>query len=168
MLGLRSPSFGGVQLAESYVRFLSWMDGKPRLSDMGWAGALYTATALDFQSCRIRIIAEMQPRVRELDALKTFELAVRCQVTEWRSWAFQKLCERPEALTADEGRKLGFDITLAVCRIRERLALQARSPCEGRPIPGSWWEVRKNMSGCTCTPCSYVLDMIKAEKAFEI
>lgn len=145
----------------SYVCFLSWIDGKPRLDGTGWAGALYAATTLDFQPCRTRIIAEIEQAVRKLYAIPMFELAVRCQVSEWKSWAFQRLCERSESLTADEARRLGLEITMAICGIREKLARQARSPCEGKGK--GLWSV-KNMLGCTCTPCSYVLDMIKAEK----
>ncbi|KAG8967805.1 hypothetical protein FRC05_001901 [Tulasnella sp. 425] len=150
---------------ESFLKVMnaSWIDGKPGLGGVSWARALYAATTLEFQPCRTRIIAELEHTVRKLDALPMFELAVRCQVGEWRSWAFQKLCERSESLNADEGRILGVEITMTICGIREKLARRARSPCQGIGSGPNWWPM-KNVLGCTCVACSYVLALIKAEK----
>ncbi|KIO16903.1 hypothetical protein M407DRAFT_33458 [Tulasnella calospora MUT 4182] len=143
----------------------SWIGGRPRLGEKGWAGALYTATKLGFHAYRESITNEMESTVRKLEALEMLGLAVRCQVKDWRSWAFQKLCERSGPLTGDEGQKLGVEATVSICGIREKLARKPKFPCKGHQC---WWGVRKDMLGCQCTSCSYVLDMIKAEKPLNL
>lgn len=140
------------------------MDGKPALTEGAWAGALYAATQLEFNRYRQHIINTMKDQVRGMGVFEVLDLASRCQVAEWRFWALQELCERPESLTADEGRKLGFEMLVAICSIREKFARSSPNRCE-YSSRGSY---NKSMLGCTCYTSTRVLSMIKAEKALNL
>ncbi|KAG9023731.1 hypothetical protein FS837_005654, partial [Tulasnella sp. UAMH 9824] len=96
---------------ESLLDFMnaSWLDGKPVLTEGGWAAALYAATQLGFDRHRQHIINTMTDQVRGMEAFEALDLASKCQVAKWRLWALQELCERSKSLTVDEGRKLGFE-----------------------------------------------------------
>lgn len=45
-----------------------------------------------------------------------------CAVPQWVRPAYDAICRRPESLSPDEGRRLGWDRYAAICRIREDLA----------------------------------------------
>lgn len=139
----------------------SWVGGKPELTDKDWAAALYAATELDFTLYRQHIINVMADQVRGMEAFEVLDLASRCQVEEWRSWVFQELCVRPKPLTADQGRKLGFQTLVTICSIRENFARSRWNQCE------KYWTDSREL-GCTCVACSRILGLVKAEKALNL
>lgn len=68
------------------------------------------------------------------DPIECIETARTYDVAAWQHRAYHALCDREQALNASEGRRLGWDETLAVCRIREQrgVTMGPRCPCTSR------------------------------------
>ncbi|KAG8944117.1 hypothetical protein FRC04_002155 [Tulasnella sp. 424] len=79
------------------------------------------------------------------DPLDRIQLADQCGLSEWLYPAYAKLCARDASLTAEEGRRLGFERYAALSRIREddfkaikpARAAQSASFVFGGPMHGS-------------------------------
>ncbi|KAG9029757.1 hypothetical protein FRB95_004909 [Tulasnella sp. JGI-2019a] len=64
----------------------------------------------------IKIIQKFHPGSSALDR---YELAMKCRVSQWLHPAYNTFCTREEAITADEGSRLGYARLTAICKIRE-------------------------------------------------
>lgn len=82
-----------------------------------WLEAFQIATLWGFEQLRVYIIKTMDSIVQ--DPLDRIQLADQYGLTEWLYPAYAKLCARDASLTAEEGRRLGFERLAALSRIRE-------------------------------------------------
>ncbi|KAG8991846.1 hypothetical protein FRB94_012214 [Tulasnella sp. JGI-2019a] len=87
-----------------------------------WAAILKLATLWSFSTTRAYAIAVFDARVADEDPFDKLERAIACGVSKWIRLAYDAMCRRPEPLSADEGRRLGWDRFAAICFIREQLA----------------------------------------------
>ncbi|KAG8899677.1 hypothetical protein FRB99_006508, partial [Tulasnella sp. 403] len=81
--------------------------------------ALRLAALWDFQKCRA-FIQSLEAQLDEVDPVTILELAKEAGVPHWTHPAFRRLCERAELLTTQEATRLGLELAMAVCRIREQ------------------------------------------------
>ncbi|KAG8883139.1 hypothetical protein FRB98_003284 [Tulasnella sp. 332] len=106
---------------ESFLEVLHARQTEPllHLTVEDWARALYLATEWGFAAVRTYAIERIEHQHRHQDALDRLELAERCSVLHWLHPTYNTLCTRGEPITADEGKRLGFERFAAICRIRE-------------------------------------------------
>ncbi|KAG8967799.1 hypothetical protein FRC05_001895 [Tulasnella sp. 425] len=82
-----------------------------------WLEAFEIATLWGFEQLRAYIIKTMDSIAQ--DPSERILVADQCGLTEWLYPAYAKLCARDASLTAEEGRRLGFERLAALSRIRE-------------------------------------------------
>ncbi|KAG8988606.1 hypothetical protein FRB94_000568 [Tulasnella sp. JGI-2019a] len=92
-----------------------------RLQPAEWSDALYLSTRWGFSAVREHVIAEIEDQCDDQGPLDRFELALKCRVSQWLRPVYHALCSRNEHITAEEGRRLGYERLTAICRIREVL-----------------------------------------------
>lgn len=92
-------------------------DPRPNLSLKQWSEALDLATSWGFEHLRTYIIQILDLLAQ--DPLDRIQIADECGLTEWLHPAYAKLCARDAPLTAEEGRRLGFERFAAIGWIRE-------------------------------------------------
>ncbi|KAG8986564.1 hypothetical protein FRB94_012216 [Tulasnella sp. JGI-2019a] len=97
-----------------------------------WAAILKLANLWSFKAIKAYAIAVFETRFVDEDCFDRLERAFTCGVSKWVRPAYDDMCRRPEPLTANEGRQLGWDRYAAICCIREQLARGTLdSPMEG-------------------------------------
>ncbi|KAG8987140.1 hypothetical protein FRB94_002175 [Tulasnella sp. JGI-2019a] len=92
-----------------------------RLQPAEWGDALHLSTKWGFSAVRETVIRRIEHQCKDQGTMDRFELAVKCQVPQWLCPVYHSLCTRNEYITADEGRRLGYERLTAICRIREIL-----------------------------------------------
>ncbi|KAG8870565.1 hypothetical protein FRB97_009647 [Tulasnella sp. 331] len=97
-----------------------------QLTIQEWGSALHLATKWGFVSVREHIIKHIESNFEDQEALDRFELAMKCHVPQWLHPAYDTLCTRSEHITADEGRRLGYERLTAICKIREIFRSESR------------------------------------------
>lgn len=94
---------------------------RPQTLD-GWLAILKVATVWSCESLREWAIATIDNRLDFHDTFYCLNLALKHMVPKWALLAYNGICRRSEHLSVDEGRKLGWERFIAICRIREQLA----------------------------------------------
>jgi len=64
-----------------------------------------------------------------LDPIDKFLLAQRYDVTEWIVPTLLKLAQRPEPISIEEGRRLGWETALKIASVREKFRMKSRVLC---------------------------------------
>jgi len=67
---------------------------------------------------RVRSIRELESRV---DPIERIVLAVRHNIPQWLSGAYQELCQRYDSLSEEEGERLGLPTVIKLMKARETL-----------------------------------------------
>ncbi|KAG8869081.1 hypothetical protein FRB97_001627, partial [Tulasnella sp. 331] len=117
----------GVQV-EEMNDFLAFLYQPPFQPDAGhleiyqWATILKLATLWSFSATRAYAISVFDTTLMEEDSFDRLERAFACDVPKWVRPAYDAICRRWESLSADEGRRLGWERYAAICRIREYMA----------------------------------------------
>ncbi|KZP12987.1 hypothetical protein FIBSPDRAFT_1049701 [Athelia psychrophila] len=81
-----------------------------------WSGILYLADKWSFQSIRALAIAQIAPIASPIDKIVFGRLY---DINEWLASAYQAVCTRLDALTLEEGRRLGVDDAIRINSIRQ-------------------------------------------------
>ncbi|KZP04294.1 hypothetical protein FIBSPDRAFT_806931, partial [Athelia psychrophila] len=81
-----------------------------------WSGILYLADKWSFLSIRTLAIAQMAPIASPIDNIVFGRLY---DINEWLIGAYQVVCTRLDALTLEEGRRLGVDDAIRINSIRQ-------------------------------------------------
>ncbi|KZP04292.1 hypothetical protein FIBSPDRAFT_767623, partial [Athelia psychrophila] len=81
-----------------------------------WSGILYLADKWSFQSIRTLAVAQMSPIASPIDKIVFGRLY---DVNEWLAGAYQAVCTRLDALSLEEGRRLGVDDAIRINSIRQ-------------------------------------------------
>ncbi|KAG8867006.1 hypothetical protein FRB97_003598, partial [Tulasnella sp. 331] len=87
-----------------------------------WAAILKLATLWSFSATRSFAISIFDTKLAGEDSLDRLERAFACAVPKWVRPAYDAICRRRESLSADEGRRLGWERYAAICCIREDMA----------------------------------------------
>ncbi|KAG8869223.1 hypothetical protein FRB97_001468, partial [Tulasnella sp. 331] len=87
-----------------------------------WTTVLRLTTLWSFTTMRAYAIAVFDTKIAEEDPFNRLERAFAYAVPKWVQPAYDAICRRPESLSADEGRRLGWERYAAICHIREDLA----------------------------------------------
>lgn len=81
-----------------------------------WSGILHLADKWSFLSIRALAIAQIAPIACPIDKIVFGRLY---GVNEWLTGAYHAVCTRPDALTLEEGRRLGVDDVIRINTIRQ-------------------------------------------------
>ncbi|KZP29666.1 hypothetical protein FIBSPDRAFT_815741 [Athelia psychrophila] len=81
-----------------------------------WSGILHLADKWSFLSIRALAIAQIAPIASPIDKIVFGRLY---GVNEWLVSAYHAVCTRPDALTLEEGRRLGVDDVIRINAIRQ-------------------------------------------------
>ncbi|KZP04293.1 hypothetical protein FIBSPDRAFT_709526, partial [Athelia psychrophila] len=81
-----------------------------------WSGILYLADKWSFQSIRTLAIAQIAPIASPIDKIVFGRLY---DVNEWLTGAYHAVCTRLDALSLEEGRRLGVDDAIRINSIRQ-------------------------------------------------
>ncbi|KAG8869222.1 hypothetical protein FRB97_001467 [Tulasnella sp. 331] len=117
----------GVQV-EEMSDFLTFLHEPPFQTNFDhinihqWAAILKLATLWSFNATRAYAISVFDNRFPEENCFDRLERAFACAVPKWVRPAYDDICRRPESLSANEGRRLGWERYAVICRIREDLA----------------------------------------------
>lgn len=89
----------------------------------GELGALLSiSTRFMFQKIRDMVIQEIEKDTKytSISAVDRVVLAKKCDVPQWLEPAYMVIASRASPLEPEEGEKLGWDLTLKLCKVRER------------------------------------------------
>ncbi|KAF5355550.1 hypothetical protein D9758_006304 [Tetrapyrgos nigripes] len=82
-----------------------------------WISILKLSTLWDMPRIRERAIKRMVPLMQ--DPIQKIEIAREYEIDDWMLPALNQLVQRDEALSVEEGKKLGLEYTLKLASIRE-------------------------------------------------
>ncbi|KAG9000304.1 hypothetical protein FRB94_005566 [Tulasnella sp. JGI-2019a] len=100
-----------------------------QLTVQEWGSALYISTRWGFTCIREHIIKQIEEHYEDQHALDRFELAMKCRVSQWLHPTYNTFYTRDGHITADEGRRLGYERLTAICKIREIFRTQEKTDC---------------------------------------
>jgi hypothetical protein len=102
-------------------------DKKCRMHDTfpleSWISLLSFSTRFICDKIRARSIREIESVQSRVEPVERIVLAVRHNVSQWLSRAYQELCQRQESLSEEEGEKLGLSTVIKLMKAREMLLL---------------------------------------------
>ena len=98
-----------------------------------WINLLSFSTRFICDKIRSRSIREIEAIQSRVDPVERVVLAVRHNIPQWLSGAYQELCQRQDTLTEAEGEKLGLSTVIKLMRAREIL-LSGSDTRDPRPI----------------------------------
>ena len=100
------------------------------LSQHQWTSILKLSTMWEFDGPRnaaIRHLDSLQPPIDPIDKVV---LAMQYEIKEWLLPALLKLAQRLEPISIEEGRRIGFETTVKLASVREKVNWNATvSPC---------------------------------------
>ena len=106
------------------------LDAKKKLHSMhdeneftleSWIALLGFSTRFVCDKIRARSIREIEALRSRVDPTERIVLAVRHNVPQWLSGAYQELCQRQDPLSEEEGEKLGLSTVIKLMKARETL-----------------------------------------------
>jgi len=113
---------------------------------------LLLSTRWNFPSVREYAIKHIPGR--EMNPMEKIELARAANVPEWLMEPYTFFCRRIAPLSDDEGRRLGLEVVLPICRAREELT-KARQLLISGPPPDVLFEYSTwRHKHCWATLCS--------------
>ncbi|PSS08873.1 hypothetical protein PHLCEN_2v3440 [Hermanssonia centrifuga] len=106
-----------------------------------WIRLLSISTRLSFERARTRAIEEIDRYGDLIDPVEKITLARNCDVPEWLTPAYERICMRIKPLDLDEAKVVGMETAVLLGQARE--AIRKRSikdspkhpPLKSRPNP---------------------------------
>ena len=89
-----------------------------------WVSLLAFSTRFICDKIRARSIRELEAIQSRVDPIERIVLAVRHNIPQWLSGAYQELCQRQDPLSEEEGERLGLSTVIKLMRARETLLSQ--------------------------------------------
>lgn len=86
-----------------------------------WIALLSFSTRFICDKIRARSIREIETFQSRVEPIERIVLAVRHNVPQWLSGAYQELCQRHDTLSEEEGEKLGLSTVIKLMKAREML-----------------------------------------------
>ena len=86
-----------------------------------WISLLSFSTRFICDKIRARAIREIEAIQSRVEPVERIVLAVRHNVPQWLTGAYQELCQRQDSLSEAEGEKLGLSTVIKLMRAREIL-----------------------------------------------
>ncbi|KDQ58999.1 hypothetical protein JAAARDRAFT_99927, partial [Jaapia argillacea MUCL 33604] len=81
-----------------------------------WVAILALATKWSFATIRTLAMRELFPLASPIDKIV---VGIRYDIKEWLNDAYVAMCERPEALTKQEGERLGLAEAIKISKMRQ-------------------------------------------------
>lgn len=86
-----------------------------------WVSLLSFSTRFICDKIRARSIRELEAIQSRVDPIERIVLAVRHNIPQWLSGAYQELCQRQDSISEEEGERLGLSTVIKLMRAREIL-----------------------------------------------
>jgi len=86
-----------------------------------WVSLLSFSTRFICDKIRARSIRELEAIQSRVDPIERIVLAVRHNIPQWLSGAYQELCQRHDSLSEQEGERLGLAAVIKLMKAREIL-----------------------------------------------
>ena len=86
-----------------------------------WVSLLAFSTRFFCDKIRVRSIRELEAIQSRVDPIERIVLAVRHNIPQWLSGAYQELCQRQDSLSEEEGERLGLSTVIKLMKAREIL-----------------------------------------------
>ena len=86
-----------------------------------WVSLLSFSTRFICDKIRARSIRELEAIQSRVDPIERIVLAVRHNIPQWLSGAYQELCQRHDSLSEEEGERLGLPTVIKLMKAREIL-----------------------------------------------
>ena len=99
--------------------------GEPPESSLSrdhWVSVLKLSTMWELQALRNAAIQHLDG-LGDIDPVDKCVLAMQYDVKEWMLAALVKLAQRPEPISTEEGRRMGFETALKLSAVREKVRL---------------------------------------------
>ena len=93
-----------------------------------WVSLLAFSTRFFCDKIRARSIRELEAIQSRVDPIERIVLAVRHNIPQWLSGAYQELCQRQDSLSEAEGERLGLSTVIKLMRAREILLCGSSIP----------------------------------------
>lgn len=95
----------------------------PSLSQDGWISVLKLANLWDFIEVRNLAIEQLGPYSESLDCIERILFARKFDVSTWLRSGYSELARRKAAISSREAEKIGWEVALQICQIREATVL---------------------------------------------
>ncbi|KDQ58987.1 hypothetical protein JAAARDRAFT_33720 [Jaapia argillacea MUCL 33604] len=114
---------------ESFLGVLCPLQFDPVTTPEAWLSVLTLATKWSFDTIRYTAIRELTTIISPIDKIV---LGRRYDVLEWLEEAYLTICRRPQALSIEEGEKLGLKEAILISQVRQEVRTweRLRSPKE--------------------------------------
>jgi len=110
------------QEMESFLDFVYFgMHDEHTFTLESWVSLLSFSTRFICDKIRARSIRELEAIQSRVDPIERIVLAVRHNIPQWLSGAYQELCQRQDSLSEEEGERLGLPTVIKLMRAREIL-----------------------------------------------
>jgi len=107
---------------ESFLGFVYFgMHDEHAFTLESWVSLLAFSTRFICDKIRARSIRELEAIQSRVDPIERIVLAVRHNIPQWLSGAYQELCQRQDSLSEEEGERLGLSTVIKLMRAREIL-----------------------------------------------
>jgi len=114
------------QEMESFLDFVYFgMHDEHTFTLESWVSLLAFSTRFICDKTRARSIRELEAIQSQVDPIERIVLAVRHNIPQWLSGAYQELCQRQDSLSEEEGERLGLSTVIKLMRAREILLSQS-------------------------------------------
>ena len=111
------------------------------LSQHQWTSVLKLSTMWEFEGPRNAAIRHLDSLEPPIDPIDKVVLAMQYEIKEWLLPALLKLAQRSEPISIEEGRRIGFETTVKLASVREKVMLTGSSNscgyCSGRSGRGT-------------------------------
>ncbi|KAL4068136.1 hypothetical protein J3A83DRAFT_3816544 [Scleroderma citrinum] len=93
------------------------------LGQQQWISVLKLSTMWEFDGPRNAAIHHLDSLEPPIDPVEKVVLAMQYDIKEWLLPALLKLAQRPEPISIEEGRRIGFETTVKLAAVREKVTL---------------------------------------------
>jgi len=103
-------------------KFVSGKYAECDLNLQQWISVLKLSTMWEFHAPRIAAILHLDSLDDQIDPIHKVDLAMQYDIREWMLPALLKLARRPEPISIEEGRRMGFETALKLASVREKFS----------------------------------------------
>ena len=98
------------------------------LSQHQWTSVLKLSTMWEFDGPRNAAIRHLDSLAEPpIDPIDKVVLAMQYEIKEWLLPALLKLAQRPEPISIEEGYRIGFETTVKLASVREKVSMSTGS-----------------------------------------
>lgn len=123
--GIRQDEFEQLLTVLLSRKFVSGKCAEYDLSLDQWTSVLKLSTMWEFHAPRIAAISHLDSLDDQIDPTHKVVLAMQYDIKEWMLPALLKLARRPDPISIEEGRRMGFETALKLASVREKFSQES-------------------------------------------